>query len=935
MNDKFNTKYSPELIESKWYGSWLQNDLFKWNNSSNKKTFSIQLPPPNVTGSLHMGHAYQQTLMDILIRYNKMIGNDINWIVGTDHAGIATQIIVERQLAQKGINSKELTREDFIKKIWDWKNESGNTILNQMQRIGVAANWNFADENKNSQGYFTMDTSLNRSVIEAFVKLYNDGLIYKGKRLVNWDIKLQTALSDLEVESIEKESKIWTILYEFKNQPGGLEIATTRPETLLGDSAVAVNPDDKRFKHHIGKEVKVPIVNKYVKVIGDKYVDKDFGTGCLKITPAHDFNDFELGKKHNLEFINIFSKDGTIISSIDEFNKLDRFDARKKILQLLEKNSLLINTKKYITKLPYSVRTNTIIEPILTEQWFLKMDDLASRAISKVKSEDIKFFPKNWENTYFNWLNNIQDWCISRQLVWGHRIPVWYDKNGEIFCAKNKKELLELCTRKKINYNELSQESDVLDTWFSSALVPFSTLGWPNLINDYKKLIPSSVLITGFDIIFFWVSRMIMMSLYFTNTIPFKHIYINSIIRDANGQKMSKSKGNTLDPLDIIDGIEFDVLLEKSTKGILIDGHKVKIENYLKKNFRSGIKPYGADALRFTFAAQASLSRTLNFEIDRCEGYRNFCNKLWNASRFLILQIDSFKNFNYVDDLDISSSSNLNDSHHWILSRLDETIHSYSNSIELYRFDLATNKLYQFIWYEFCDWFIETTKYNIDLHKDQKNEKHNFHLNFLIFIQINILKLCHPIIPFITEEIWHQIQDKLKLKSSSFLINHSIKPIGIQSRTISIHNYQLFQKITQSIRIERNTLKIPANEKIKLIFIGQSKFLNDYIGIIKYFVKCNNHIFFDEVKDLDKKLKIFSLEDIQYAIDYDINIDSIKIVEDKKLQTLNKRKMNLESKLNNQNFIKKAPKEVVTQAQSELKNIQKEILDIKNALDNL
>ena len=454
MNNKFNTKYSPELIESKWYKSWLKNNLFKWDNSSNKKTFSIQLPPPNVTGSLHMGHAYQQTLMDILIRFNKMIGNDINWVVGTDHAGIATQIVVERQLARKGINSKKLSRNDFVEKIWDWKNESGNNILNQMQRIGVAANWNFADENNSGQGYFTMDSSLNNSVLEAFVKLYNDGLIYKGKRLVNWDTKLQTALSDLEVENIEKESRIWTILYEFKNEPGGLEIATTRPETLLGDSAVAVNPNDKRFKHHIGKEVRVPIINKYVKIVGDEYVDEEFGTGCLKITPAHDFNDFELGKKHNLEFINIFNKDGTIISSIDQLNQLDRFDARKKILELLEKNSLLINTKKYITKLPYSVRTNTIIEPILTEQWFLKMENLASRAISKVKSGDIKFFPKNWENTYFNWLDNIQDWCISRQLVWGHRIPVWYDKNGEIYCAKNKKELLELCSSKNIDVNQ-------------------------------------------------------------------------------------------------------------------------------------------------------------------------------------------------------------------------------------------------------------------------------------------------------------------------------------------------------------------------------------------------------------------------------------------------------------------------------------------------
>jgi len=935
MNDKFNTKYSPELIESKWYKSWLKNDLFKWNNSSKKNTFSIQLPPPNVTGSLHMGHAYQQTLMDILIRFNKMIGNDINWIVGTDHAGIATQIVVERQLALKGINSKELTREDFIKKIWNWKTESGNTILNQMQRIGVASNWNFADQNNKSQGYFTMDSSLSKSVNEAFFKLYNDGLIYKGKRLVNWDIQLQTALSDLEVESLEKESNLWTILYEFKNEPGGLEIATTRPETLLGDSAVAVNPNDKRFKIHIGKEVKVPIVNKYVKIIGDGYVDQEFGTGCLKITPAHDFNDFQLGKKHDLEFINIFNKDGTIISSIGTLNQLDRFDARQKILHLLEENNLLINTKKYLTKLPYSSRTNTIIEPMLTEQWFLKMEDLASRAISKVKNGDIKFFPKNWENTYYNWLDNIQDWCISRQLVWGHRIPVWYDKQGNIFCAKNKKDLLEICSRKNIDFDELTQESDVLDTWFSSALVPFSTLGWPNFIDSYKKLIPSSVLITGFDIIFFWVSRMIMLSLYFTNTIPFKHIYINSIVRDANGQKMSKSKGNTLDPLDIIDGVDFHSLLEKSTKGILIDGHKIKIENYLKKNFSSGIKPYGADALRFTFAAQASFTRTLNFEIDRCEGYRNFCNKLWNASRFIILQIDSFKDFKYEDDESFLSSDNLNDSHQWILSRLNETIQSYSNSINSYRFDLAANKLYQFIWYEFCDWFIETTKYNIDKVKGQNNESHNFHLNLLIFVQFNILKLCHPIIPFITEEIWHQIQSKLNLTSKSFLINHSIKQISFQHNSLKISSFKLFQKITQSIRIERNTFKIPANKKIKLIFFNHSEFLDNYIDMIKYFVKSDNHIFLDDEKNLDKRLKIFSEDNIQYSFDYDIDINELKRDKNKKLQTLNKRRENLESKLNNQNFIKNAPEEVVISTKNELMNIQKEIFEINKALESL
>jgi valyl-tRNA synthetase len=935
MNNKFDTRYSPEKIESKWYESWVKNDLFKWNNSSNKKTFSIQLPPPNVTGSLHMGHAYQQTLMDILIRFNKMIGNDINWIVGTDHAGIATQIVVERQLEKKGINSKKLNREDFIKKIWDWKNESGNTILNQMQRIGVAANWNFADEKNNSQGYFTMDNSLNSCVMEAFVKLYNDGLIYKGKRLVNWDIKLQTALSDLEVESIEKQSNIWTILYEFKNETGGLEIATTRPETLLGDSAVAVNPNDKRFKQHIGKEVKVPIINKFVKIIGDEYVDEEFGTGCLKITPAHDFNDFELGKKHNLEFINIFRKNGTIISSISELNQMDRFDARKKILQLLKKNNLLISSKKYVTKLPYSSRTNTLIEPILTEQWFLKMDNLASKAISKVKSGDIKFFPKNWENTYFNWLNNIQDWCISRQLVWGHRIPVWYDKSGNIYCAKNKNELLELCLSKNIDFNELFQESDVLDTWFSSALVPFSTLGWPNFIDDYKKLIPSSVLITGFDIIFFWVSRMIMMSLYFTNTIPFKHIYINSIIRDADGQKMSKSKGNTLDPLDIIDGIDLDSLIEKSTKGILIDSHKLKIEKYLKKNFNSGIKPYGADALRFTFAAQASLSRTLNFEIDRCEGYRNFCNKLWNASRFLILQIDSFEKFNYISQEELLSSSNLNDSHHWILTRLDETIQSYSNSIQSYRFDLAANKLYQFIWYEFCDWFIETAKYNIDLLKGHDDPEHNFHINFLIYIQNNILKLCHPIIPFITEEIWQQIQNKLNFKSKSFLINLCIKPTGFKSSTKNVSNYQLFQKITQSIRIERNLLKVPANKKIKIIFFKQSDFLNNYIDIIKSFVKCDSHMFLNDVKNVDSKLKVFSSENIQYSIDYHIDIKSVKRDKEKKLQILNKRRESLESKLNNQQFITKAPDNIVKASKNELKNIQNEILEVKKALDSL
>lgn len=738
--------FEPQSIEQQCYKSWEEAGLFKASGSGDP--YCILLPPPNVTGSLHMGHGFQQTIMDALTRYHRMKGDNTLWQVGTDHAGIATQMVVERQLNAEGKTRHDLGREDFIKKVWEWKEHSGGTITGQMRRLGTSPDW--------SREVFTMDEDLSKAVTEVFVKLHEEGLIYRGKRLVNWDPVLHTAVSDLEVLNEEEDGHMWHMRYPLADGSGELVVATTRPETMLGDTAVAVHPDDERYQGFIGKEIKLPITGRLIPVIADDYVDQEFGTGCVKITPAHDFNDYDMGKRHNLPMINILTDDAKINDDAPEaYRGLDRFDARKQIVADLEAQGSLVKIEPHKLKVPRGDRTGAVIEPYLTDQWYVAVESLAKPAIEAVESGEIRFVPENWNKTYYQWMHNIQDWCISRQLWWGHRIPAWYDENGKVFVGRTKEEV-----REKHGLGSdvtLSQDDDVLDTWFSSALWPFATMGWPEETPDLETFVPSSVLVTGFDIIFFWVARMIMMTKKFTGKIPFKDIYITGLIRDENGDKMSKSKGNVLDPIDLIDGIDIESLVTKRTAGMMQPQLAEKIAKRTRKQFPDGIQAYGTDALRFTFAAMASTSRDINFDMARVEGYRNFCNKIWNASRFVLMNAEEHDKGRDGGEMVLSMADR------WIWAKFQQTLVEFEKALEDYRFDIAAQTVYEFTWNQFCDWYLELTKPVLNNNASTEAEKRGTR-HTLINVLESLLRLLHPLMPFITDTIWQRVVPLSALK---------------------------------------------------------------------------------------------------------------------------------------------------------------------------
>ena len=794
--------FEPQSIEQQCYKSWEEAGLFKASGSGDP--YCILLPPPNVTGSLHMGHGFQQTIMDALTRYHRMKGDNTLWQVGTDHAGIATQMVVERKLNAEGKTRHDLGREDFIKKVWEWKEHSGGTITGQMRRLGTSPDW--------SREVFTMDEDLSKAVTEVFVKLHEEGLIYRGKRLVNWDPVLHTAVSDLEVLNEEEDGHMWHMRYPLADGSGELVVATTRPETMLGDTAVAVHPDDERYQNFIGKEIKLPITGRLIPVIADDYVDQEFGTGCVKITPAHDFNDYDMGKRHNLPMINILTDDAKINDDAPEaYRGLDRFDARKQIVADLEAQGSLVKIEPHKLKVPRGDRTNAVIEPYLTDQWYVAVESLAKPAIEAVESGEIRFVPENWNKTYYQWMHNIQDWCISRQLWWGHRIPAWYDENGKVFVGRTEEEV-----REKYGLGSdvtLSQDDDVLDTWFSSALWPFATMGWPEETPDLETFVPSSVLVTGFDIIFFWVARMIMMTKKFTGKIPFKDIYITGLIRDENGDKMSKSKGNVLDPIDLIDGIDIESLVTKRTAGMMQPQLAEKIAKRTRKQFPDGIQAYGTDALRFTFAAMASTSRDINFDMARVEGYRNFCNKIWNASRFVLMNTEEHDTGRDGGEMVLSMADR------WIWAKFQQTLVEFEKALEDYRFDIAAQTVYEFTWNQFCDWYLELTKPVLNNDASTEAEKRGTR-HTLINVLESLLRLLHPLMPFITDTIWQRVVplSALKIEEGASIMVQAFPEVDAAKQDDKVlADIEWVKKFIVGIRNIRGEMDISPNKPLNAL----------------------------------------------------------------------------------------------------------------------
>jgi valyl-tRNA synthetase len=910
-----NKQYKPKEIEEKIYKSWEKTKSFLAKESTSK--FSIVLPPPNVTGTLHMGHAFQHTIIDVLVRYHRMLGKSVLWQPGTDHAGIATQLVVENRLKGLGKNIKDLSRDQFIDEVWKWKEISGNTIINQTKRLGSSADW--------SRNRFTMDDDLSENVRDIFVELYDNQLIYRGNRLVNWDIKLQTAVSDLEVINEEKDGYLYHLKYKVVDSNEFITVATTRPETFFGDSAVCINPNDERYKHLLGKKVTLPMINKEIPIIQDEIVDIDFGTGCLKITPAHDFNDYKIGKKHNLEFINILNKDGSMNKNVDKkYIGMNIHEIRDNLIKDLDDIGVFVEKVPYKTTVPIGERTGETIEPLLTSQWFMNMKELANNGIEVVKDGKISFVPEHWEKIYFNWLENIEDWCISRQIVWGHRIPAWYDNNGNVYVGKNEEIVREKYAIKK--ETELTRDNDVLDTWFSSSLWPFSTLDWKKNNGVFEKYYPTNLLVTGFDIIFFWVARMIMMGLKFTEKIPFNKIYIHGLVRDSEGKKMSKSIGNVIDPIDVIEGISIDKLIEKRTASLINDKQRMNVIKKTKRDFPNGIKEYGADALRFNFCAMASTGRDINFDLNRIEGYRNFCNKLWNASRFIMLTCDDYE---YKENLNTSDATIFDK---WIMYKLDSVTKDFKKYSSTYRFDLMANSIYEFVWNEYCDWYLEIVK----------NDTTETTKNYLIYSIIRILKICHPIIPFITEEIWSNLYHKNFVDETDLINSKFPSQIRISKEDDIDGRVSAIKDIIKKIRKTRTELGIHPKVTISSKIIVKNKLINldiiENINLINNLSGIELSIIDDGEFDDHNYIELIDDKFILYLqIKNMINIsDELNKIE-KKIAQFKNILIKIDSKLNNKSFIERAPSEIINQNIANRKKIENDILSfesLKNTLSN-
>lgn len=928
--------YQPKSMEQKLYTHWETHNYFAAEDSgSDKKAWSLMIPPPNVTGSLHMGHAFQDTIMDCLTRYHRMRGFNTLWQPGTDHAGIATQMLVERQLLSKGVKRTELGREKFIDKVWDWKHQSGGHISRQLRRMGASVDWR--------RERFTMDKQMSEAVTEVFVRLYEQGLIYRGKRLVNWDPKLLSAISDLEVINREEKGFMYRVRYPFvEGEVSGkrhLLIATTRPETILADGALAVNPADDRYAPFIGKKVWVPMTERQIPVITDDYVDSEFGTGCVKITPAHDFNDYQVGLRHEMEVINLFTPEAIMNENAPRrYQGLERFVARDKIVADLDQAGLLEAVDNHIMKRPYGDRSGVVIEPYLTDQWFVKADVLAKKAIQVVVDKKVEFIPNNWQNTYFQWLENIQDWCISRQLWWGHRIPVWYKEDGSYLVAKDEKDAHNKA--KEIGYDgTLTQDEDVLDTWFSSALWPFSTLGWPHTTEALNTFYPTSILVTGFDIIFFWVARMMMFGIHFTGEVPFKQVYIHGLVRDSKGDKMSKSKGNVLDPIDIIDGISLEALLNKRTTGLMQPHLAEKIHKDTMQEYPEGIPTYGCDALRFTFMAMASTGRDIRFELSRCEGYRNFCNKLWNAARFVLSHHDQLMANPKPASLNSGDQKILDLSNQWITSRLHQSIDSMEKALQNYRFDRMANALYDFVWHDFCDWYIEMIKPLIKRYDDPKV------MAVLVQTLEAICRLAHPVIPFITEEIWQQlpITQNKKLVDQSSHLPHTImcqpypKYEKEQVEEAIESQFSWLQDLVSTVRSLRAKKQIKPATQVSLILENtqtqDEDYLEQFLPLIQSLCKVNSCLISSEdavgMTDLCRHFKVT----IPFDGMVDLNAE-IKRIE-KEIAQLEKQKKSLDNKLNNPNYRNKAPSQLVEKSRKSHQLIKQNIQKLAQQISKL